>query len=304
MMRESISRRRAVVNWQEGLHRAIIFNNMNDVVTGIREGNILQELAAPICIRVGARQSEPLLTGREVNASPLPARAHPIHVSVSEESPALELVLPALCGCHEAAVTREGVVPCVTTGNAHATEEARSRCARVVEEVREVLLAALPLSRANLAHQNLVSPQHRQVYDRAGLVDLCARVYRQRGRPFLDPVYGTRIYTDIYMEKPFKKPNGSTQHPPTFFEVTEMNPLDAQHRLLLRNALVAQVHLATLREKVGHFWTHPIRNCFLLNQDGKSDLAATTAKGARARRGTFSKVSACPPCYTREEIVW
>ena len=178
----------------------------------------------------------------------------------------LELVFPGLVGCHEAAVTREGVVP-------HVKEE-MTRCdVAAAEEVRAVLLTALPLSSANLPHEQ-PSRQHRHLLDRAGLVDLCASVYRQRGRVFQDPVYRTRVWTEIYMDKPIVQPNGSTQHPSTFFEVAEWNPLDATHRLMLRNALVAHVQLSQLRDKVGHFWTHPIRNAFLLNQDGKSGLRA------------------------------
>jgi len=61
----------------------------------------------------------------------------------------------------------------------------------------------------------------------------------------------------------------------------EWNPLDATHRLLLRNALVAHLQLSQLREHVGHFWTHPIRNAFLLKQDSTSNLA-TAAKSLRA----------------------
>lgn len=185
----------------------------------------------------------------------------------------LELVFPALVGCHEAAVTHEGVVPRVK-------EEKQSRDVEAVEEVRKVLLTAFPLSRANLAREQR-SRQHRQVHDRAWLIDRCASVYRQKGRPFLDPACNTRIYTEIYMDEPKVQPNGSMQYPSTFFEVVEWNPLDATHRLLLRNALVAHLQLSQLFEHVGHFWTHPIRNAFLLKQDSTSNLA-TAAKSLRA----------------------
>jgi hypothetical protein len=280
MMRDSISRRRAAVNWHQGLARAIVLNNVQDVITGIREGSILADLKVPLRITVGARQNQnaPLLSG-EVKALAPPQRAHPINVSRTSQggtAGSLELVFPALVGCQEAAVTRQGLVP-------HVREAIPSCDLAAAEEVRKVLLRALPLSSANLqlAPATFSFCQNRQVLDRARLVDLCARVYRQHGRPFFDPACGTTVYTEIYLEKPSVQPDGSVRHPSTFFEVAEWNPLNPTHRLLLRNALVAHLQLSRLRETVGHFWTHPLRNAFLVKQDGKRDPA--TSKSLRSK---------------------
>jgi serine/threonine protein kinase len=63
--------------------------------------------------------------------------------------------------------------------------------------------------------------------------------------------------------------------PSSFFEVHEWDPLNATHRFFVRNALIAQIRLHPMREKVGNKFIHSLRNVYLLSEDGKIDVQGT-----------------------------
>ncbi len=149
------------------------------------------------------------------------------------------------------------------------------------QTVRETLQAVLPLCSANYSDETLSSRKHRHVLERSQLVDACARQYRKYGKAYFDPTYRTQAYSEIQMEAATALPStalSSSGVAPTYFEVHEWDPLDAMHRQLLRNALVAQARLIPLREKVGNKFMHAIRNVFLLSKDGTINVEADARK--------------------------
>jgi hypothetical protein len=107
MMQGSLARKRAIVKLQGGVGRVVVLNQMNDVVEGIRETNLLQALTACIKVTVGARQAPPRAKQSEkCVTAPL---AHP--VSVLGKDNVLSVVLPGIIGLAPATITRVGVVP-------------------------------------------------------------------------------------------------------------------------------------------------------------------------------------------------
>jgi serine/threonine protein kinase len=149
------------------------------------------------------------------------------------------------------------------------------------QTVRETLQAVLPLCSANYSDETLSSRKHRHVLAASQLVDACATQYRTLGKAYFDPTYRTQAYTEIQMEGATALPPtalSSSGVAPTYFEVHEWDPLDAMHRQLLRNALVAQARLIPLREKVGNKLIHAIRNAYLLSKDGTITVEADADK--------------------------
>ena len=43
---------------------------------------------------------------------------------------------------------------------------------------------------------------------------------------------------------------------------------------MIRNALVAHARLAQLRDRVGHFFTHPLRNAYMLDAHSRGGIDA------------------------------
>ena len=128
--------------------------------------------------------------------------------------------------------------------------------------LRETLRMVLPYCCLNYSHTDLNSHRNRPVYERSLLCDAAAAQYQRIGRAYYDLAYQTRVYTEV---APTLKLDSGTIPPAQthFFEVHEWDLLNATHRQLLRNALVAQVRLVQLRENVGYFFTHPLRNVYV-----------------------------------------